>query len=152
LFETGIEQLQVLGQYPGLTFAQLVQPRYRNPASIPPFVQTVNKLNLGSAPSPTVPMFIGQGSNGILEGTNGIGRGDGVMIAGDVRTLARQYCKTNQKVTYTQYDLTSHFTTVALWLPSAIAWMTARFAGTTAPTNCASIPAGNSLAPLTAQR
>lgn len=140
---------QVLGQYPGLTFAKLVKPQYANPASIPPFVTVANKLNLGSAPSPTVPMFIGQGSNGVLEGTKGVGKGDGVMLAGDVRTLARQYCETNQRIQYTQYPLTSHFTTIALWLPSAVAWLTARFAGTAAPSNCGRIPAGNSLAPLT---
>jgi hypothetical protein len=41
-------------------------------------------------------MFIGQGADGTLEGTPGdkpgIGPGDGVMIAGDVRTLARDFC------------------------------------------------------------
>ena len=50
----------------------------------------------GCLASPTIPMFIGQGADGILEGTPGnkpgIGPGDGVMIAGDVRTLARDFC------------------------------------------------------------
>jgi hypothetical protein len=70
------------------------------------------------------------------------------MIAGDVRSLARQYCAAGTRVQYQQYDATSHFTTVPLWLPSAISWLDARLAGTAAPSNCASIPAGNSLAPL----
>ena len=78
----------VLGQYPGLTFARLVKPRYANPASIPVLVKVENELNAGSLGSPTIPMFIGQGANGLLEGTPGnkpgIGRGDGVMVAGDV--------------------------------------------------------------------
>ena len=51
----------VLGQYPGLTFAQLVKPQYANPASIPILVKVENELNAGSLASPTIPMFIGQG-------------------------------------------------------------------------------------------
>ena len=39
----------VLGQYPGLTYAQLVKPRYANPASIPVLVKVENELNTGSA-------------------------------------------------------------------------------------------------------
>src|SRR6266567_3989174 len=40
--------VNVLGQYPGLTFAQLVKPRYANPASIPVLVKVENELNAGS--------------------------------------------------------------------------------------------------------
>ena len=144
---------QVLGAYPGLTWQQLTKPEYADPADIPVFVTTVNKLNLGSRPSPTVPMFIGQGTGGELEGTAGnragIGRGDGVMVAGDVRTLARQYCADGTRVVHREYPL-SHFTSVPLWLPEAINWLGARFAGTAAPSNCATIRAGNPLTPLAA--
>lgn len=141
----------VLGAYPGLTWKQLTKPAYADPADIPIFVKTVNKLNLGSRPSPTVPMFIGQGTGGELEGTlgtkAGIGKGDGVMVAGDVRTLARQYCADGTRVVHREYPL-SHFTSVPLWLPEAIGWLGARFGGTTAPSNCATIKAGNPLTPL----
>lgn len=140
-----------LGHYPGLTFAQLVKPQYANPDSIPAYVQLANKINAGLAPSPTTPMFIGQGANGILEGTPGdkagIGAGDAVMIAGDVRSLARQYCASGDTVNYNQYDLTSHTTSVPLWAPAAISWIESRFAGQPAPNNCAQIAPGNSLAP-----
>ena len=58
-----------------------------------------------------MPLFIGQGANGILEGTPGdkpgIGHGDGVMIAGDVRTLARHYCAKGTVVYYEQYELSA---------------------------------------------
>lgn len=142
---------QVLGQYPGLTWKQLVKPAYVDPASIPVFVSTVNKLNLGRRPSPTIPMFIGQGNGGTLEGTSGakpgIGAGDGVMIAGDVRSLARRYCADGTRVLHREYPL-SHFTSVPLWLPEATTWLMDRFAGKTAPTSCGSIPAGNPLAPM----
>ena len=116
------------------------------------FVRTVNKLNLGSKPSPTVPMFIGQGANGELEGTSGstpgIGKGDGVMIAGDVRSLARQYCADGTAVTYHQYDLTSHTTSVPQWITEALPWLTSRFGTGTAPDNCSSIAPGNDLTPV----
>lgn len=142
----------VLGQYPGLTWDKLAKPAFESAESIPVFVEAVNKLNLGSVDSPTIPMFIGQGANGLLEGTlgnkPGIGRGDGVMIAGDVRSLARQYCSDGTPIKYTQYDLLSHITSVALWLPAAITWLNQRFAGVPAPQNCASIAPGNSLAPV----
>jgi hypothetical protein len=142
----------VLGLYPGLTYAQLVKPQYANPASIPVLVKAENKLNTGSLGSPTIPMFIGQGANGILEGTPGnkpgIGPGDGVMIAGDVRTLARDFCASGTAVDYTQYDALSHVTTFPAWTPAALTWLDSLFAGSQAPNDCSAIAPGNSLAPV----
>jgi hypothetical protein len=142
----------VLGQYPGLTFAQLVKPQYANPASIPILVKVENELNAGSLASPTIPMFIGQGANGTLEGTPGnkpgIGPGDGVMVAGDVRTLARDFCASGTAVDYTQYGALSHISTFPVWAPAALAWLSSRFAGSQAPNDCSQIPPGNSLAPV----
>jgi hypothetical protein len=140
----------VLGAFPGLTWAKLAKPAYKTPESVPAFVKIVNQLNLGLRGSPTIPMFMGQGANGVLEGTPGnkagVGKGDGVMVAGDVRSLARMYCRHGTKVEYQQYNLTSHVTSVPLWLPAAIGWLTARFTTAPAPQNCASIAVGNSLA------
>jgi hypothetical protein len=97
-------------------------------------------------------MFIGQGANGTLEGTPGnkpgIGPGDGVMVAGDVRTLARDFCASGTAVDYTQYDTLSHVTTFPVWAPAALAWLNSRFAGSQAPNDCSQIPPGNSLAPV----
>ncbi len=142
----------VLGQYPGLTFAQLVKPQYANPASIPVLVKVENELDTGLLGSPTIPMFIGQGADGTLEGTPGnkpgIGPGDGVMIAGDVRTLARDFCASGTTVDYTQYDALSHITTFPVWTPAALAWLGGLFAGVQAPNDCAQIAPGNSLAPV----
>lgn len=142
---------QVLGQYPGLTWKKIGKPQYATPEKIPVFVKTVNKLNLGSAPTPRIPMFIGQGANGVLEATmpsSTYGAGDGVMVAGDVRALAKQYCARGLAVTYREYAITSHFLSVPLWFPEALAWLTARFDGAAPGTSCGSIPAGNSLKPL----
>ncbi|MCY0928039.1 triacylglycerol lipase [Streptomyces sp. H27-H1] len=144
--------INALGQYPGLTWKQMVKPEYANPNSVPPFVEAVNKLNLGSAATPNAPGLIVQGNGGVFEGTfsnlPGIGRGDGVMVAGDVRALARQYCdKGNTSIKYQQYELLSHVGAAVPWAPSALGWLNDRFAGKTPPSDCGRIPAGNSLAP-----
>lgn len=143
--------VDVLGEDPGLTYAQLVKPQYAQPDSIPLLVQTANELIMGQNGAPTIPLMIGQGANGIIEGTPpggpGIGAGDGVMVTGDVRSLAREYCHEGVPVQYTQYDLLSHTTSLVPWVPQALAWVAGRFAGSPPPQDCASIAPGNSLAP-----
>jgi hypothetical protein len=144
--------IDALGRYPGMKWKELVKPEYEDVNSIPAFTEAVNKVNLGQAATPTVPGFIGQGNAGVLEGTfnnpPGIGTGDGVMVTGDVRALARQYCATgNESIKYEQYNLLSHFAAMPYWTPRAMAWLDDRFEGETAPTSCGRIPAGNSLEP-----
>ncbi|MFG2867190.1 lipase family protein [Streptomyces sp. NPDC048338] len=144
--------VDALGRYPGLTWKKMAKPEYADPNSIPAFVEAMNRINLGSAPTPTVPGYIAQGDAGVLEGTfadpPGIGTGDGVMVAGDVRALARQYCATgNPAITYHQFELLSHTGVPVVWAPLALGWLNDRFAGRTARSDCGRIPAGNSLAP-----
>ncbi|MEV7525934.1 lipase family protein [Streptomyces sp. NPDC091371] len=144
--------VDALGHYPGLTWKKLAKPQYADPNSVPAFVEAVNRINLGSAPTPSVPGFIAQGNGGALEGTfgnrPGIGTGDGVMVAGDVRALARQYCSTgNGAIRYQQFDLLSHVGVPVVWAPAAMSWLSDRFEGRNAPSDCGRIPAGNSLAP-----
>jgi hypothetical protein len=143
---------EVLGLYPGLTWAQLAKLQYSTPESVPIYVQVVNKLIMGTDGTPTVPLQIAQGANGLLEGTSplqpGIGPGDGVMIAGDVRTLAREYCGRGVAVDFTEYPLFAHIETATPWIASAIPWLAERFAGKAASQNCSSIAPGNSLAPI----
>ena len=141
----------VLAQYPGLTWQEMAKPEFADPNSIPELVDALNKINMGTAPIPTIPMFVAQAANGILEGTQpggvGIGAGDGIMIAGDVRTLMRRYCDAGLPIQYDQYDTLSHFLGPTLWLPGALLWINDRFSGKPAPSNCGSIAPGNSLAP-----
>jgi hypothetical protein len=143
--------VNVLAQYPGLTWTQLAKPEYPTPESIPVYVHTVNQLIMGTRGTPTTPLQISQGALGELEGTAGnkpgIGEGDGVMIAGDVRTLAREFCNKGTKVQYSQY-LLGHIGTAVPWIAEAMTWMNNRFLGLPAPQNCSSIEAGNSLAPI----
>jgi hypothetical protein len=142
---------EALGHYPGLTWAQLAKPEYPTPESIPVYVHTVNQLIMGTGGTPTAPLFIGQGALGELEGTPGdkpgIGEGDGVMIAGDVRSLARSYCERGDEVLYDEYAL-GHITAAVPWVTTAVPWLEARFAGVPAPQNCASIAPGNPLTPI----
>jgi Secretory lipase len=145
--------VNVLGQYPGMKWADLVIPHYPTPEKLPLFVQCANKLIMGTGGTPTIPLFIGQGANGeLLEGTPGdkkkIGAGDGVMIAGDVRTLARDYCAKGTKVHYEEYKALSHIWSVPIWLLDSITWIKQRFDGVPAPENCSSIRKGNSLKPI----
>ena len=143
--------VNVLGRYGGLKWADLVRPEYPTPESIPLYARLSNKLIMDAGGTPTIPLFIGQGANGDLEWTPGdkpgIGAGDGVMIAGDVRTLARGYCAKGTKVHYEQYDALSHITSIGIWLRNAIVWIRQRFTGLPAVQNCLSIAPGNPLEP-----
>ncbi|KAA1421394.1 triacylglycerol lipase [Nocardioides humilatus] len=141
---------QAIGTYPGLTWKSIVKPRYATPEAVRPLVRIANGLIMGSKHTPTAPMFMGQGTGGVLEGTQPhpvFGSGDGVMVAGDVRSLARRYCSRGLDVVYHQYPL-SHFTSIATWLPQAYTWLLGRFGDGAAPSSCGDIKRGNSLAPL----
>jgi len=140
-------------QTPGLTWSELAKPQYPTPESIDVYVKTANKLIVGRTGTPTVPFLIGQGNGGEeFEGTPGnkpgIGPGDGVMIAGDVRSLAREWCSRGVAVQYTEYQHLGHIEGAGPWLPEAATWLAGRFAGLTAPQDCAEIAPGNSLASL----
>ena len=118
---------------PGLTWSEVAKPEYPTPDSIPVFVKTANKLNVSTG-TPTVPFLIGQGNGGEeFEGTAGnkpgIGPGDGVMIAGDVRTLAREWCSRGVSVHFTEYQHLGHIEGAVPWLAEATPWLTARFLG-----------------------
>lgn len=141
----------VLGQYRDVTWKDLVKPEYQDRTKIKEYVEAVNKVIMGTGGTPEIPLQIGQGTGGVWELTKPSplwGAGDGVMLAGDVRTLARQYCAQGVAVQHKEWG-TSHFVTMANWLPWATAWVDDRFAGKPAPQNCSSIAPGNPLTPLT---
>ena len=144
--------VNVLGQYPNLYWKDIVKPEYENRLKLGVYVDSVNKVIMGTGGTPTIPLFIGQGTGGELEGTKASpiwGKGDGVMLAGDVRTLARQYCAKGVQIEHKEYAL-SHFTSIAVWLPQAIGWVNDRFRNKRVPQNCASIQPGNPLDPAVA--
>lgn len=140
----------VLLAHPWLKWEHVVKPAYANPNSIREYVEIANKVNLGSAPTPTIPIQVIQGAGGWMEGTGGmvpgIGTGDGVMVAGDVRQLMRQYCAAGEQVEYHEVGL-SHVGAALVWGYPAFMFLKDRFEGKKATNNCASIQPGNSLAP-----
>jgi hypothetical protein len=138
--------------YAGITWSDLAAPQYPEPEDVPPLVTIANRLILGGAGMPIVPELIAQGTGGQQDGTNPsaiYGPGDGVMIAGDVRSYAREVCASGDPVDYQEFADLSHEETEAPWLADTLPWLTARFAGTAAPQNCSTIAPGNSLAPAT---
>ena len=137
--------------YAGITWAQIAKPQYPEPEDVPVFVGLVNKLILGHDALPKVPMFIAQGTGGQLDGTQPsptYGPGDGVMLAGDVRSYAREVCASGQSVDYVQPEGLSHELVEPVWSTASLAWVAARFAGTPATSDCSTIAPGNSLAPV----
>jgi hypothetical protein len=137
----------------GLTWSDLAKPEFPTPESIKVYVKTANKLIMGHEGTPTVPLLIGQGNGGEeFEGTAGnkpgIGPGDGVMIAGDVRSLARQYCSSGVPVHFTEYQHLGHIEGAAPWLAETAPWLAERFAGLSAPQDCSDIASGNALTPI----
>ena len=139
---------EITGSYGGVTWASLVKPEYRDPASIPELVDVVKKTNLGEAPMPTVPFFFGEANNGVIDGTmphKQWGTGDGIMVTGDVQDLANKYCQAGVPVHYEEYPFLPHTVAFTRWFPGVSQWMKDRFAGRPAPSSCGSIPAGNDI-------
>ena len=127
-----------------LKWTDVVIPEYPTPESLPLFVTLANKLIMGTGGTPTIPLFIGQGANGIPEGTPGnkpgIGAGDGVMIAGDVRTLARNYCAQGTVVSLRPVRPAQPHLGRRVLADAGHRLDQRPFAGRPAPNNCASIP------------
>ena len=138
--------------YAGITWSDLAAAAYPQPEDVPSLVTIANRLILGRAGMPKVPEFIAQGTGGQQDGTNpsaNYGAGDGVMVAGDVRSYAREVCASGDSVDYQQFAGLSHEETEVPWLAGTLPWLTARFAGAAAPQDCSTIAPGNSLAPAT---
>nr|WP_230952954.1 lipase family protein [Burkholderia stagnalis] len=141
----------ILPRYSGLHWGTLFKPQYANDInSIPAYVTYANKVNAGLAASPTIPMFIGQGTAGVLDGTFSSQVGDGVMLAYDVRALAQKFCASGVPVVYTEYPL-EHAGAIVPWVAGMLPWLYDRFGEKAAPSNCALVALlpSTSLAPET---
>jgi hypothetical protein len=125
------------------TFQQLVKPQYGDVSKVRPFVQALDQLIMGSDGTPKSPVFFGNG-----EGTKNNGwDGDGIMITDDVEALAHEYCNRGVPVEFQVYSGLAHVEAFAPFITYAIPYLTDRLNGLPAPSNCASVGAGNSLAP-----
>lgn len=126
--------------YPGLTIQSLLGPQYQDPFKIPVLVTILNKLIMGTGGTPAIPMLFGVG--------NADGTGDGIMVAGDVEALAHEYCQRGVPVTFDEYALLQHTPAAVPFEAHALTFLEGLFAGLPPGSNCSSIGAGNSLAPL----
>jgi pimeloyl-ACP methyl ester carboxylesterase len=122
--------VDVLGRYPGLTFASLMRPRYPTVESVPPLRRVIAREVMGRR-TPTMPIMA---ATGMIDG-----KGDLIMVASDVRALARNYCSRGLQVTYHEYDGLEHVGGFALFIPDALTWIEARFAGRPVPNSCGHI-------------
>jgi hypothetical protein len=129
-----------LGSYPGLTVQKLLRPQYQNFLGIPVFASTINHLIMGGTGTPKGPLFIGVG--------NQDGTGDGVMIADDDEALAHTYCQRGVSVQFNVYSGQDHDNAAIPFEAGAFTFLTGRLSGVPAVNGCASIGAGNSLAPV----
>ena len=129
-----------LGEYPNLTYQKLLKPDYTNAFEIPVLVHAFNHLIMGTSGTPREPLYMGVG--------NADGTGDDVMVAADDEALAHTYCTHGLSVQFSEYKGDDHGTAALAFLPGALGFIAARLSGLAATNGCASIGAGNSLAPL----
>lgn len=137
------------GRLAGMSWEDIVKPEYPSPLDIPPIRDIVEKVNMGTAAVPDIPMLLFQGGGGVLEGTpeggENTGPGDGVMVMGDVRALAHRYCDAGTPVVYREYPVLTHVLAAVPYAAESVSWVADRFAGVPAPNKCGSYPAGNDL-------
>lgn len=141
--------IEAFGRYPHIRWSNIIRPEYPTPQDAPEIMEVIRRINMGDRAAPSVPMFVFQGAGGFLEGTPpggpGTGHGDGVMVAGDVRTLMRGYCAAGAQIEYREYPYLSHFLAAVPWAVEGQIWLEGRFQGVPATDNCHTIPPGNAL-------
>ncbi len=121
----------VFGHYPGLTLQQLMKPQYEDFFHVPTFERLLNDQLMGTAPGhPSGPLLLAVG--------NVDGKGDGAMVAQDVKSLAHAYCERGVPVQYEEYKGASHEEAGAFFEPETDAFLQARFDGVPVTDNCSS--------------
>lgn len=135
--------------YDHLRWEELFRPEYPTPDDVPPIRAVLDDTNMGLAPVPSYPYYIGQSGGGADQQKTPVhptlGDGDGVMLLGDTRGLAQYYCDAGTTVQYEEYPPIGHTYAGPYWATQMVPWVNARFAGQAAPSTCGSVPAGNSL-------
>ncbi len=126
--------------YPGLKFASLLKPRYRDWKKVPSFIRIFNDGIMGRAGTPRVPLLLGVG--------NADGTGDGVMIVKDVQELSHTYCTRGLTVQFHVYGNSNHDEAAPQFEAQAVQFLQQLYGGQPVASECSSIPAGNPLTPL----
>ncbi|MGX7697514.1 lipase family protein [Gordonia polyisoprenivorans] len=110
-----------LGKYPGLTDASLLKPQYPSLLDVPGIPAAIAANVMGSVGTPRTPMMLGIG--------DADGRGDGVMLVGDVVGLARSYCSRGLSTAVHVYRGDDHLRAFGPFTADAWTFLQARFAG-----------------------
>lgn len=135
--------------YAHLRWEELFKPEYSTPDDVPPVRRVLDETNMGLAPVPSFPQYIGQAGGGADQQETPVhptlGDGDGVMLLRDTRAMAQYYCDAGTTVKYEEYPPIGHTYAGPYWATQMVPWVNARFAGQQAPSTCGSVPAGNSL-------
>lgn len=118
-----------------LTIRSIMRPAYADLFRAEPFASMLRDQTMGTARThPREPLLMGVG--------NVDGKGDGAMVAGDVKALARHYCREGVPVDYQEYSGASHVEAGAFFDPQTGPFLQARFAGAPFVGNCSSLGSG----------
>ncbi|MEY8566380.1 lipase family protein [Corynebacteriaceae bacterium 7-707] len=134
--------------YEHLRWDEMIRPEYPDPDSIPEVRNLLDDTNMGLRDTPPYPQFLLQAGGGTAENTPPhpvLGDGDGVMLLGDTRSLARAYCRDGTDVDYREIPAGGHGAAGVAWATQMVPWVNDRFAGTAPPSSCGRIPEGNPL-------
>jgi len=115
---------------PHLRYQQLF--KRRRMLHVPRIAAALDELVMGTGGTPRSPIFMANASGIVNNGYDG----DNIMIASDVKALARRYCRRGVRVLYQQYDGLNHVESFAPFLLTAIPYLSARLAGLPARSNC----------------
>jgi hypothetical protein len=120
------------GTTPGLTVQSIMLPGFRDLAHAAPFSTMLRDQTMGTSTTrPREPLLMAVG--------NADGKGDGAMVAADVKALASRYCREGVPVEYQEIQGASHIEAAAYFEPETGPFLQGRFAGLPFPNNCSSV-------------
>ena len=134
--------------YEHLRWDEMILPEYPDPDAIPEVRHLLDDTNMGLRDTPAFPQLLVQAGGGEAENTPPhpeLGDGDGVMLLGDTRSLARQYCDDGTVVDYRELPLGGHGPGGVAWAAQMVPWVNARFDGVEPTGTCGEVPEGNPL-------
>jgi len=115
-----------------VTIKDILLPQYQDIAHVEPFAAMLSDQTMGTAKThPRGPLLMAIG--------NSDGKGDGAMVAADVKALARHYCSKGVSVDYQEYPGLTHIEAAAAFEPQTGPFLQARFAGLPWVNNCATL-------------
>src|SRR5206468_12641517 len=107
--ESNVCIASVFGKY-RLTIKDIMLPKYQDLAGVEPFSTMLRDQTMGTAKThPREPLLMAVG--------NVDGKGDGAMVASDVKALARHYCREGVPVEYQEFQGASHVQAAAYFEP-----------------------------------